>query len=135
MACGFRGPQLLVMVTVVTSGRGGGRAQCTASELRDGLQQCKWGQGVWFCFDFRTQIHIYLCVFVYAYVYTYIQKRVLCQRGPSARAEHPLVAFGAAQGCQACRKAAKDRSCATNSPPPAPALSHYLSFGFPFPSL
>lgn len=24
MACGFRGPQLLVMVTVVTSGRGGG---------------------------------------------------------------------------------------------------------------
>lgn len=24
VACGFRGPQLLVMVTVVTSGRGGG---------------------------------------------------------------------------------------------------------------
>lgn len=96
---GRGGPQLLLVLlwVTLTGWPCWVRGAPLRGELGSVLQQCKWGQGVWFCFDFKIRMYVHaICVCVC--VHTSVQNRFLSQRGPSARAEHPLAAFAAALG-------------------------------------
>lgn len=94
---GRGGPQLLLVLlwVLLTGWPCWVRGVPLRGELGSVLQQCKRGQGAWFYFDFKTRMHVHtICVCVH----TSVQKRFLGQRGPSARAEHPLAAFAAVLG-------------------------------------